>query len=225
MSGRHSSLARDPADLIAGDWISLKGGGIRSVNPARPARAVWEGSPRLAHVDRAVAAARAAQAGWAAWPAERRFDALRAYRDLCKANEDRIAALIRDETGKVGWDAKGEAAALAAKVDVTLEPSEHGGLRRVSGFEIDLGGSKRGRCWFRPHGVMAVIAPFNFPMHLPNGHAVPALAMGNTVVIKPSDKAPACGQLLAELLDEALRGAGAPPGVVNLVQGGAEAAS
>jgi len=225
VSGRHQSLAHDPADLIAGEWIPLAGKGIRSVNPARPGNGLWEGSPRLEHVDRAVAAARSAQPEWAAWPAERRFDALRAYRDLCKANEDRIAALIRDETGKVGWDAKGEAAALAAKVSVTLESSEHGGLRRVAGFEIDLGGTKRGRCWFRPHGVMAVIAPFNFPMHLPNGHAVPALAMGNTVVIKPSDKTPACGQLLAELLDAALRGAGAPPGVVNLVQGGAEAAS
>ena len=225
MNGRHPSLTRDPGDLIAGEWVRLSGGGIRSVNPARPATGLWEGSPRLEHVDRAVGAARAAQPEWAAWPAERRFDALRAYRDLCKANEDRIAALIRDETGKVGWDAKGEAAALAAKVDVTLESSEHGGLRRVEGFEVDLGGTKRGRCWFRPHGVMAVIAPFNFPMHLPNGHAVPALAMGNTVVIKPSDKAPACGQLLGELLDEALRSAGAPPGVVNLVQGGAEVAS
>ncbi|GIK19012.1 MAG: aldehyde dehydrogenase family protein [Leptolyngbya sp. PLA2] len=225
MSVRHPSLARECADLIAGEWIPLPRGGIRSVNPARPAAAVWEGSARLEHVDRAVEAARAAQSAWAAWPAERRFGALRTYRDLCKANEDRIAALIRDETGKVGWDAKGEASALAAKVDVTLDATEHGGLRRVAGFEVDLGGSKRGRCWFRPHGVMAVIAPFNFPMHLPNGHAVPALAMGNTVVIKPSDKTPACGQLLAELLDEALRGAGAPPGVVNLVQGGAEAAS
>src|SRR5439155_17981449 len=64
----------------------------------------------------------------------------------------------------------------------------------------------------------------NFPMHLPNGHIVPALAMGNTVVFKPSDTAPACGQMLAELLHEALEAEGAPAGVVNLVQGGADVA-
>ena len=74
-------------------------------------------------------------------------------------------------------------------------------------------------------GVMAVLGPFNFPAHLPNGHIVPALLMGNTVVFKPSDKAPATGELLARWLDEALRALGAPAGVLNLVQGGAEVAS
>src|SRR5882724_13095538 len=71
---------------------------------------------------------------------------------------------------------------------------------------------------------MAVIGPFNFPAHLPNGHIIPALAMGNTIVFKPSDKAPAVGQLLGELLQEALDAEGAPPGTVNVVQGGADVA-
>jgi succinylglutamic semialdehyde dehydrogenase len=72
---------------------------------------------------------------------------------------------------------------------------------------------------------MAVLGPFNFPAHLPNGHIIPALAMGNTVVFKPSDKTPGVGQLLAEVLDEALQAAGAPAGVLNLIQGGADVAS
>jgi len=88
------------------------------------------------------------------------------------------------------------------------------------------GGGRGGRCMWRPHGVMAVLGPFNFPAHLPNGHIVPALAMGNTIVFKPSDKAPAVGQLLVEFFDEALREEGVEhAGVINLVQGGAEIAS
>ncbi len=212
------------ADLVGGEWRELAGDGIVSVNPARPAEELWRGTPNVAHVDAAVTAARAAQREWAAWPIEKRFDMLRVYRDLCKARKDEIAALICKETGKVSWDAAGEAGALAAKVDITLDASEHGGLRRVSGYEVGLTESRVGRAWFRPHGVMAVIAPYNFPAHLANGHIVPALAMGNTVVLKPSDKAPAVGQLMGELFDAALREVGAPAGVVNVVQGGAEVA-
>lgn len=219
-----SVLTRGTADLVAGEWRELTGDGIVSVNPARPAEELWRGSANVGHVDDAVAAARAAQREWAAWPQEKRFDALRVYRDLCKARKDEIAQLICRETGKVMWDAAGEAGALAAKVDITLDASEHGGLRRVSGYEVGLTDSRVGRAWFRPHGVMAVIAPFNFPAHLANGHIVPALAMGNTVVLKPSDKAPAVGQLMGELFDAALREVGAPAGVVNVVQGGAEVA-
>lgn len=144
-----------------------------------------------------------------------------------------MAELICDETGKVMWEARGEAAALSAKVDITLDLSPIGGLKRVDGFEFEMGaggggGQKLGRAWFRPHGVMAVVGPFNFPAHLPNGHIVPALAMGNTVVFKPSDKAPGVGQMLVELLAEAMEKEGAPNkgrGVVNLVQGGGDIAA
>lgn len=219
-----STLRREPSDLVGGRWIPLGGDSIRSVNPARPGETIWKGAPRVDHVGEAVAAARAAQPEWGAWPREKRFAALRRYAELCAARKDEIASLIADETGKVLWDAAGEAGALAAKVGITLDESEHGGLRRVSGFELPLTDSRAGRTWFRPHGVMAVIAPFNFPAHLANGHMVPALAMGNTIVLKPSDKTPAVGQLLAELFDEALSESGAPVGTVNLVQGGAEVA-
>ncbi|VAX39275.1 Succinylglutamic semialdehyde dehydrogenase [hydrothermal vent metagenome] len=222
-----SGMQRGAADLVGGRWAELSGDGdnaIVSVNPARPSEVVWRGGPVFGHVDEAVEAARTAQIEWAAWPAERRFGVLRAYRDVCNARKDEIAALIARETGKVLWDAAGEAGILGAKVDITLDASAHGGLSRVQGFEVGLTESRVGRAWFRPHGAMAVIAPYNFPAHLANGHIVPALAMGNTVVLKPSDKTPAVGQLIGELFDEALRSAGAPAGVVNVVQGGAEVA-
>lgn len=229
----HPSLMHAPSDLIGGEWVALNSGGrggtrLESHNPARPMEVVWSGATRAAHVDAAVSAARRAAPAWAAWGRDSRFNVLRRFSDLCKANAAKMAELICDETGKAMWEAKGEAAALASKVEITLDASPMGGLRRVEGYEVEVGPQRIGRCWFRPHGVMAVVGPFNFPAHLPNGHIIPALAMGNTVVFKPSDKAPAVGQLLVELLAEALAKENAPDkgrGVVNLVQGGAEIAS
>lgn len=227
----HPSLARGPTNLVGGQWRSIESlagpspsARIESRNPAHPSRVVFSGVSRVSDLDAAVAAAREALPTWSAWPIERRAAVLRRFRDLCKARENQVADVICDETGKALWDAKAEASLLANKVDITLDDSATGPLRRVTGFELPLSASRTGRCWFRPHGVMAVVGPFNFPVHLPNGHIVPALLMGNTIVFKPSDKAPACGQMLAELLDEALRAEGTPPGVVNLVQGGVDVA-
>ena len=102
--------------------------------------------------------------------------------------------------------------AMINKIDITINES----MKYVANFTIpDVMPKTTGQTRYRPHGVMAVVGPFNFPMHLPNGHLAPALLAGNTVVFKPSDKAPATGQLLGELLVEALASAGAPPGVVT----------
>ncbi|MBC7835661.1 MAG: aldehyde dehydrogenase family protein [Phycisphaerales bacterium] len=199
---------------------------VRSRNPADPARVVWEAATSAAAVDEAVSAARAAFPKWSAWSMERRVAVLRRFAQVCKARAEEIAGVICDETGKVMWESRAEAGLLAGKVDITLEDAAkpEAGLRRVAGYQLKLSDSRAGKCWFRPHGVMAVLGPFNFPAHLPNGHIVPALAMGNTVVLKPSDKAPAVGQLLAEFFHEALDAEVAPPGVVNLVQGAAAVA-
>lgn len=217
--------AFEAADLIAGAWVPIPGESLRSASPAHPTCTIWSGSPSLSHVAKAVAAARAAQRAWGEWPAEKRFGVLRRFAALAAARVDEMAALIRDEVGKPMWDAKAEAQLLAGKVEITLDQTEQGALRRVTGFDLTLAPSRTGRCRFRPHGVMSVIGPFNFPMHLPNGHIIPALAMGNTIVFKPSDKAPACGQAYARLLHEALDAEGAPAGVLNLVHGGADIAA
>lgn len=232
---KHPSLSRPASNLIGGEWVSLatrigKPGGeeIQSLNPAMPEAVIWSGHPDPSHTAGAVRAAKAAFPAWARWGKDNRFKVLRRFAELTKFKQQQIADLICDETGKVMWEAKGEAAALAAKVDITLDTSAVGGLRRVDGFEFEMGGQKFARGWFKPHGVMAVIGPFNFPAHLPNGHIIPALAMGNTVIFKPSDKAPGVGQLLVELLAEALEKEGAPnggKGVINLVQGRGEIAS
>lgn len=222
---RHASLSRDPSDLIGGQWIAHAHAGLRSRNPARPDDVIWSGDARVDHVSRAIDAAAQALPAWAAAPMEKRIAVLRRFQANCKSRLSAITTLIRDETGKVQWDAATEASLLGAKVDITLDDSPTGAMRRVTAFDVPVSPTRTGRAWFKPHGVMAVVGPYNFPTHLPNGHIVPALAMGNTIVFKPSDKAPACGQLLAELFDDALRAEHAPPGVLNLVHGASDVAS
>jgi succinylglutamic semialdehyde dehydrogenase len=221
-------LTYDSADLIGGQWVSIPGTTIRSENPAHPSETVWSGSPRPEHVDGAVAAARRAADAWSRWPLEKRAAVLQRFKQVAARRSEEMAALIRDEVGKPLWDARAEAALLASKVDITLDSGPEGSFRRIAGYEVGMGAAmptRRGTAWFRPHGVMAVLGPFNFPAHLPNGHIVPALAAGNTVVFKPSDKAPAVGQLLAEFFLEALGAEHAPAGVFNLVQGDAPIAA
>lgn len=122
-----------------------------------------------------------------------------------------VEAIAR-EVGKPVWESKTELTAMTNKVDVTIGDS----LKLIQDYELpQIMDNTLGVCRHRPLGVMAVIGPFNFPGHLPNGHIVPALLTGNTVIFKPSEKAPLVGQLMAECFHEA----GFPPGVFNMVQG------
>ncbi|MGA1518156.1 MAG: succinylglutamate-semialdehyde dehydrogenase, partial [Phycisphaerales bacterium] len=218
MSAEIGACGFEAANLIGGAWRSIAGTALRSHNPANPDEIVWCGTPTIDHVDEAVAAARAAQPAWAATPIEARIEALRRFQAIVKEERETLARLIGREMGKVLAEARLEATAVAGKVDITLEDRV---MDRVRGFSVGAAAGVEGLCRFRPHGVMAVLGPFNFPAHLPNGHIVPALLLGNTVVFKPSEKTPAVGQMLADLLHRAAF----PPGVVNLVQGGADVAA
>lgn len=217
------------SDLIGGRWhdAALQADATKLVSrdPASPSREVFVGHASVSHVSLAVRAARNAAAHWRKMPIEKRFAALNRFAAIAEAREEEMARLIQREVGKVIWDAKAEAKLLAAKVRITLDAK--GAWSRVAGFEVAPTGTKHGRAIFKPHGVAAVIGPFNFPAHLPNGHIVPALAAGNTVVFKPSDKSPAVGGLLGAWLHEAIAaevGEDHAAGVMNVVQGGAEVA-
>ncbi len=182
-------------------------GVIVDVNPGDPSDLVGEFPWHADVIDEAVGAARAAFPAWSRRPFEERADILRRFAEVVRARQEHLAQAISRDMGKVLWEARGEAAAVAGKVAITLEE----GMKLVE--EVRPEGVK-GALRYRPRGVLAVIGPFNFPAHLPNGHIVPALATGNTVVFKPASHTPATGQVLAECLDEA----GVPPGVLNLVQ-------
>ncbi len=158
-------------------------------------------------VDVAVDVARRAQPRWEALGVDARAALLVRFRDALGAAEEAIAHAIAREMGKVLREARAEAKALVAKVDVTLGD----GLALVQGRTLDARFSYR----WRPHGVVAVLGPFNFPLHLAHGQIVPALLLGNAVVFKPSEVTPGCAALYARIAAEA----GIPPGVLGVVQG------
>ncbi len=212
------ALAHPPSDYVGGRFLPIAGDSIVSTNPAEPQHVIWQGQPVLEHVDDAVYAARQALPEWSGGSFDERVEAVRRWQQVMRDHADRLAALITDEMGKTSGESIAEAQAVAAKIDVTLDDVS---LGRVRGYEVAVTESRAGHCRFKPHGVMAVIGPFNFPAHLPNGHFVPALLLGNTVVFKPSERTPAVGQLLAELMHETEL----PSGVFNVVQGGADVAS
>jgi succinylglutamic semialdehyde dehydrogenase len=213
------STAMEAMNLIAGEWRSIPGASIVSTMPASPEQIVWSGSSSVQAVHEAIESAREALPAWSATPIEKRVAVLRRFQEIANERAQQLGSLISDETGKALWESNAEANLVGAKVDITLEEGEWSGRHRVTDFEFGLNDSKSARCHFRPHGVLAVVGPFNFPAHLPNGHIVPALLTGNTIVFKPSDKSPAVGQMLTEMFHEALESQGAPKGVVNLVHG------
>ncbi|MCB0357069.1 MAG: succinylglutamate-semialdehyde dehydrogenase, partial [Bdellovibrionales bacterium] len=141
-----------------------------------------------------------------------RFELLQKLKQVYTTNAEKLAQIISRETGKPQWEAVSEVNAMIGKIMITIDHSMK--LVAENRVENALPGVD-GYVRFKPRGVMAVIGPFNFPGHLPNGHIIPALATGNTIVFKPSDKTPAVGQFMAQMIHEA----GFPKGVFNLVQG------
>ena len=173
---------------------------------------LWQGES--GDVDDIVARARTGWPRWAAQPVAFRIETLRRFVNVVCAHEEELADLIARETGKPLWDARTEVTAVMAKIDTSVAAySERTGQRRL---EANLGARQSVR--HKPHGVMAVLGPYNFPAHLPNGHIIPALLAGNAVIFKPSEKTPAVGEMLVRFYHEA----GVPTDAVQLLLGGAE---
>ena len=184
-----------------------------SYEPATGAE-LWRGEAATqAGVDAAVRTARAAFPAWAATPLAQRIVIAETYARAVQADGDAFARLIARETGKPLWDCRGEVASTAGKVAISITAqAERAGetMREVDGVVQAIR--------HRPHGVLAVLGPYNFPAHLPNGQIVPALLAGNTVVFKPSELTPAVAERMAGLWAKA----GLPQGVLSVVQGGGE---
>ena len=173
--------------------------------------AVWQGED--ADVDAAVAAARAAQPAWALRPLAERIAVAQRFAEVVAAHAEDFARVIAQETGKPLWEARTEVGTVAAKVGISITAqAERAGERHAEAGGI--GQALR----HKPHGVLAVLGPYNFPAHLPNGHIVPALLAGNAVVFKPSELTPASGAFMAGLWAEA----GLPEGLLVLAQGRAD---
>lgn len=187
---------------------------VASLSSHEPATGalLWQGEP--GDVGAEVERARKAWPKWAAQPIAYRIETLRRFVNVVRRHEDKLADLIARETGKPLWDARNEVQAVMGKVDISVAAySDRTGQRRL---EANLGARQSVR--HKPHGVMAVLGPYNFPAHLPNGHIIPALLAGNAVVFKPSEKTPAVGEMLVKLYHEA----GVPADVVRLLPGGVD---
>ena len=184
---------------------------FKSIDPAT-GDTVWEGpAASPAEVQAATDRARAAFPDWADRPRQDRIDAVKRYQAVLKERAPRMAEAISRETGKALWETTAELGAMAGKVDISIRAYDERTGERIADTAFGQAVLRH-----RPHGVAAVLGPFNFPGHLPNGHIVPALLAGDTVVFKPSEETPLIGQLMAE----AFEAADLPAGVVNVVQGG-----
>lgn len=184
---------------------------LTSIEPATGAT-LWTGE--AGDPDAEIAIARAAWAGWAAKPFAFRVETLRRFANTARAKLEPFADLIARETGKPLWEARGEVEVVIKKVDISVAAyADRTAQRRLEGA---MGARVSVR--HKPHGVLAVLGPYNFPAHLPNGHIVPALIAGNAIVFKPSEKTPASGEFLVDLYREA----GVPEEVIRCVQGGPE---
>lgn len=184
---------------------------LTSTNPAT-GETLWTGEAAGPEkVSAALAAARTAFEGWSVTPLDERIAYVRAYKAALEKNADKLARAISRETGKPAWEGKQEAATMVAKVETSIKAQAERTGEREQGMAFG-----RAILRHRPHGVMAVLGPYNFPGHLPNGHIVPALLAGDTVVFKPSEETPWVGQLMAECW----AAAGLPEGVFQVLQGG-----
>lgn len=197
--------------LINNIWQNGQAENFKSINPANGEIVFEANGASQNQVEMAISAAHNAFNSWAKIGREKRIELLNNYAEELKKRADEIAITISRDTGKPLWETKTEALTMIGKIGISTRAYNErtGKFEKPSPFgSLALD--------HKPYGVMAVLGPFNFPGHLPNGHIVPALLAGNTCVFKPSELAPA----IANIMGDALIAAGIPEGVVNIVHGG-----
>ncbi|QOL26090.1 succinylglutamate-semialdehyde dehydrogenase [Thalassotalea sp. LPB0316] len=196
--------------FINGTWLAGQGHDMQSLNPAKN-EVIWQGKTATAtQVNSAVDAAREAFNTWALTSLAERITLVEKFAEQLTANKEALAVSIAQETGKPLWETRTEVGAMIGKVAISLKAYHE----RTGTVENPMPGAKA-FIRHKPHGVVAVFGPYNFPGHLPNGHIVPAIIAGNTVVFKPSELTPMVAQETLKLWEKA----GLPAGVINLVQG------
>jgi len=203
-------MAIDGSLLIGGQWCTGSGAEFASVSPSS-GETVWRGKAAGAgEVDRAVQSARAAFSAWADLHFAEREHIARAFATLLEKNRESLARIIGRETGKPLWETRTEVATMVGKIDISVRA-----YHARTGSHETQNGAMTQALRHRPHGVVAVFGPYNFPGHLPNGHIVPALLAGNVVLFKPSELTPGVAEATVKLWAEA----GLPAGVLSLLQG------
>ncbi|MBA2726830.1 MAG: succinylglutamate-semialdehyde dehydrogenase [Parachlamydiaceae bacterium] len=204
------TVLSDKSLYINGKWVAAKGPSFTSHNPAN-GELIWQGNAAsTADVDIAVASARKAFEVWSNTPYSKRTTLVQSFASLLKNEKSKVAEAISMDMGKPLWESLEEVSSMINKVEISIEAQEQ--RASLASKEInDALSSTR----FRPHGAVAILGPFNFPGHLPNGHIIPALLAGNTVVFKSSELTPFASETIFKIWAEV----GLPPGTINLLQG------
>ncbi|MEM0912553.1 MAG: succinylglutamate-semialdehyde dehydrogenase [Pseudomonadota bacterium] len=198
------------AHFIDGSWYAGDALAFSSVDPAKNSTIFEANSASSEQVSQAVTAARNAFVEWSLLETDQRIAFVLKFKQLLTQHKDEMAKLIAAETGKPLWETATEVGAMIGKVDISIKA--HHDRTGVTENPMPVG---KAILRHRPHGVVAVFGPYNFPGHLPNGHIIPALIAGNTVVFKPSELTPKVAELTVKLWQQA----DLPIGVLNLVQG------
>jgi succinylglutamic semialdehyde dehydrogenase len=178
-------------NFIGGLWVAGEGEALTSFCPAT-GDLVWMGrSVTAEQLAQACIVARSAAVGWSRTPASERAGVAARYQEALERHADEMARIISREVGKPLWESKTEVASMIGKVGI----SQTAYLERTGERSATSTGATA-LLTHRPHGVLAVLGPYNFPGHLANGHIVPALLAGNCVVFKPSEYAPGVASLM-----------------------------
>jgi len=209
-----SAIAQHPdvRNYIGGGYIDAAGPDFLDVtNPATGETISRVPLSGAAEVDRAVASAKAAFPAWSATPIKERAQVFYRYKALLEENIDELARLVTEENGKIDGEARAEVLKSAELTEFACS------LPQITAGEV-LEVSRGVECRIEryPVGIVASITPFNFPNMVPNWTIPNALALGNCMILKPSELVPISAGRIAELLREA----GLPDGVLNVVHGG-----
>lgn len=200
-------------NYINGKWITGSGQTFHSCNPATGEKIFEVFAASNFEIESSITAAKNAFSSWRNFSINDRITYLNRFGQELKIQQVELAKAISLETGKPGWESHEEVSSMISKIDISIEsysqrcPQKESSL--ISGKSITR---------HKPHGIIAVLGPFNFPGHLPNGHIIPTLLAGNTLIFKPSEYTPLVGTLIAQCWERTQL----PPGVFNLIQGGKE---
>ncbi len=199
------------AQFIAGQWLPGSGATMSKLAPEDQSLLWQAASAGADDVQAACAAARAAFYPWSRRPLAERIDVVQRFAALLETHKEALATLISRETSKPLWETRTEVQAMIGKAAISIEA-----YHQRTGFHESTLPDGKALLRHKPHGVMAVFGPYNFPGHLPNGHIIPALIAGNTIVFKPSELTLTTAEMTVQLWQQA----GIPDGAINLLQGG-----
>jgi succinylglutamic semialdehyde dehydrogenase len=204
------SFIHGKGQYIDGHWLKGHGLPLESINPSY-GTLLWQGaSATQQEISTASHAARQALFSWSSLDFQQRANYIQKFAAQVEKNRDQLAYLITLETGKPLWEAHTEVSSVIGKINISIKAY----LERTSTKVTQT--AETDQCLrFKAHGVVVVLGAFNFPAHLSNGHIVPALLAGNTVLYKPSEHTPA----VAEFIMQCWHGSELPAGVINCLQG------